>query len=153
MSLIIISTRQRITLGELTRLSLKWIFDRDHSSLQDLHTINEQMELWFNYIMAIKNNRIDKWGKTYNDQMPIGQQGTPEDQAHFMLMIISDWLVKEEKGFWNKTKDTWKKAGIDYRDTINFDTWFPERKKNYARGEAALKKAMEDKPEDYQKEK
>lgn len=138
-------------LRDLARLVVKHIFDREHCSLSDLHKINSQFENWVEHLDNVAKSRRDMWGPTLNDSMPIGKKGTWEDEMRFQLGIMAEWLVKDERGEWDSTKETWKTHKIDYRHTAQFGFLFPEvyKQSDFDKGMSALKQHMKTNPEDY----
>lgn len=152
MSLVIIqNTDSLMPMRDLARLVTKWIFNNGHCAPQDLHSINRQFEVWTNHLDSVEQARIDMWGKSYSDNLPIGKKGTWADNMRYMLGIMAQWLVMDEKDEWRPTKESWKLHKIDYRKTAQFGWLFPEMytKNDFTKAQGALKKAMEANPEDY----
>jgi hypothetical protein len=73
------------------------------------------------------------------------------DEIEYNIQAMCHFLVKNEHGFMQSTKDTLRLHQIDYKRYILCKEWFPECQdaKGKEKGQAALKANMEEFPEFY----
>lgn len=127
----------------------KWVFDEMRCSLDHRKTLEEEILKWNDIVTFQKRLRLTKYGPTESDKNPVGQKGNIIDELEHQVGLMSKVLVDNEQGLWDYHKDTLRIHNIDYRKSIHCKFWFPEIPTDYAKGQAALKKAQEDNPQDY----
>jgi len=127
----------------------KWIFDERNCSFDHRKILEEEILKWNKIITFQKRLRKDKYGPTESDSNPTGQKGNVIDELAYQVGMMCKTLVDNEEGLWDYHKDTLRIHNIDYRKSIHCKFWFPEIPTDYAKGQAALKKAQEDNPQDY----
>ena len=136
-----------IPIALLWRAIWRWVFDETHCPFDHRKTIEENIVKWDKIIKFQK--RIRSRGPLESDSNPVGQKGNVIDELEYQIGMMCKTLVDNEKGDWDYHKDTLRIHNIDYRKSIHCKFWFPEIPTDYAKGQAALKKAQEDNPQDY----
>src|SRR5689334_2398443 len=145
-----VHSNERMPLVQLWRLIFKYIFDEKNCGQTTRKTIETEVLKWNNLVKYQKRVLTEKYGPGFDGYAPIGKKGSVIDEIEYQIGMMSSWLVKNENGEWDQKKANYAIHKIDYRTVAPMDRVFPEIKKNYARGRAALEQAMKDHPEDYQ---
>lgn len=151
--LINFNDKSRMPIKYLWQLIFTFTFDKKSCGHMTKDVIGKQLEKWNDFIKINKERELEKYG--LDPQMaavPVGQKGSALDEMEYQLMLMCSWAVREEKGEFMPKVELFKKHKIDFRLAEPMRHVFPEYCKSHqnpARGEAALKAAMEANPEDY----
>ena len=114
--------------------------------------IGQQLVKWNGFIQINKARELEKYGlDPQAAAIPVGQKGSVLDEMEYQLQLMCSWVVREEKGEFKERVELYKKHKIDFRLAEPQCHVFPEviKKRNMAKGLAALKTAMESNPDDY----
>ena len=133
----------------LWRACWRWVFDEFKCPMGFRKDIESEILKW-NKIITFQK-RIRNRGPTESDSNPTGQKGNVIDELDYQIGMMCKTLVDNEEGLWDYHKDTLRIHNIDYRKSIHCNFWFPEvqDKDRFKRGQAHLKEAKEQNPEDY----
>lgn len=108
---------------------------------------------WNNVVQHQKKIRTEMWGEKAGFSEQVGKNGNIIDEIEYNIQAMCHFLVKNENGMMDRTKDLLRIHRIDYKRYILCKEWFPESQdpKGKEKGEAALKHNMIDNPETYPK--
>lgn len=142
--------KNRMSLYDLWRLIFKYTFDKKSCGYSTQSVINDHIMSWYHHIEEEKKKELQKYGLSASFTA-IGRKGSILDEHDYQIKLMSDWVVKEEGGFFEKRVMAYERAKIDYRLAEPMCKVFPECSKlrDFKSGIQALKKAMKDNPEDY----
>ena len=153
--LLAFSGAKRIPVYFLWRAIWRWVFDEFRCPYSHRSEIEKEILAWNNIITEQKRIRLEKFGPQWQTTAPVGEKGNHIDELEYQIGMMCKVLVENEAGGWEYHKDTLRVHGIDYRQSIHCNQWFPECQdpKRFERGQAHLKQAMIDHPEDYRPDK
>ena len=149
MTRIIIKTGERIEIRDLWRLVLRFVFNEGSCGMTVQSQIESNILNWNEFVSKFKAAKLNRFGTTESDSQPVGKKGSYIDEVECQIQAMAYLLVRNEKGELESKKDTYRRHAIDYRDCAEWSWAFPERQKNYKRGQDALERNMRDRPEDY----
>lgn len=152
MPLINVHDKSRMPIKYLWQLIFTFTFDKKTTGHMTKDIISQQLFKWNDFIQLNKKRRADELGIVPEmANVPVGLKGDVIDEMEYQLMLMCSWVVREEKGEFQTKVDLYKKHKIDFHLVEPMCTVFPEhaKKRNLAKGQAALKAAMKANPEDY----
>jgi hypothetical protein len=135
----------------LWRAVWRFVFDEKTCPFNHRSEIEREIIKWNDIVQYQKRIRHEKYGPTESDKEPVGKKGNIIDELEYQVGMMCKILVENEEGNWEYHKDTLRVHRIDYKKSIHCNEWFPEvqDKDRFKRGQANLKKAKEQNPEDY----
>ena len=152
MPLINVHDKSRMPIKFLWQLIFTFTFDKKSTGHMTKDIIGQQLVKWNGFIQINKERRANELGiDPVMANVPVGLKGDVIDEMEYQLGLMCSWVVREEKGEFEKRVETYKKHKIDFRLVEPMCHVFPEfsTKRNLRKGAEALKKAMEDHPNDY----
>jgi hypothetical protein len=144
-------TLNRRPIHLLWRDCWKWIFDEFSCSLAHQQILENEIVKWNEVVQYQKKIRTERFGEGAGFSQQVGKNGNVIDEIEYNIQAMCHFLVKNEHGFMQSTKDTLRLHQIDYKRYILCKEWFPECQdaKGKEKGQAALKANMEEFPEFY----
>jgi hypothetical protein len=100
------------TIGELHWTAAKYIFDRNNFTVEDKVVLEEGIEAW--------SKKVDI---------------SPQEKKE--ILRITNALIADERGHWNRAKELFKQHNIDYRKFYQAGLPFipdPDKVRTYGRG-------------------
>jgi len=144
-------SKDRMPLPLLWRAVWRFIFDEFSCGLN--HQIEMQKEIlkWHQVVQYQKKIRTESFGPGAVGLNEVGKNGNIIDEIEYNIMAMSHFLVKNEHGGFDRTKDLLRIHKIDYKRFTLCKEWFPEcqDKDGEKKGQEALKANMEQFPEQY----
>lgn len=142
--LLLINEKNKMSMRDLWRLVYKFTFDKKNCPHNTIKILNENINKW-NYAFEMDMARYHEAFGCYPEM------GSILHETSVQMKYLATWMVEEEKGLKETLASTYKKHGIDYRLVAPMSAHFPEyaSNRNFKRGQAHLKQAMKDNPQDY----
>ncbi len=151
--LINVNDPTRIPIKYMWQLIYTFTFDKKSTGHMTKDIIGKQIVKWMEFVEINKKRECELYGLDPNlNKISLGLKGSVLDEMEYQVVLMADWVVKEEQGFFIKKVEDFKKHNIDFRLTPGICDAFPEycrQHRNYAKGQVALEQAMKDHPEDY----
>ena len=141
----------RMSINNMWRLVLKWVFNRDACGESDLFIINSNIEKWYKVVKEYNVKLEDAFGDAAF-QEAVGRRGSVCDEIEYQLIEMSKMLVADEDGKLDYKKETFRNHKIDYRKC--YLSVFPEMaptKKDKARAQSFLEINKKENPDVYNK--
>lgn len=147
-----VNSTNRMPIIDLWRLIFKFTFDKKNCGYGVKKDIEDNLLRWNGYIKMEKARKYEKFGKGFDDYVPIGKKGSIIDEYEYQVGMMCSWVVREEKDEFFPRVEMFKRHKIDYRIAEPMCKVFPDCKhlRNYSAGRAALAQNMKDNPQDYQ---
>lgn len=132
----------------------RWIFDEINCPLAHQQIMQNEIVKWNQVVQYQKKIRTDRFGEKAGFSEQVGKNGNVIDEIEYNIQAMCHFLVKNEHGQMDRTKDLLRLHRIDYKTYVLCKEWFPECQdpKGKEKGEAALKQNMKDFPENYPKQ-
>lgn len=150
--LINVKDPSRMPIKFLWQLIFIFTFEKEKTGHMTKDVIGQQLMKWNEFIDINERRELEMYGLDPDTALiPIGKKGSVLDEMKYQLMLMCSWVVREEKGEFKPKVELYKKHKIDYHLAEPMCHVFPEhcRNRNMSKGLAALKKNMEDQPENY----
>lgn len=150
--LINVKDASRMPIKYLWQLIFIYTFAKETTGHMTKDVIGKQLMKWNEFIDINEKRELEMYGLDPNTALiPIGKKGSVLDEMKYQLMLMCSWVVREEKGEFTPRVELYKKHKIDFHLAEPMCHVFPEHAKNrnMAKGLDALKKNMEDNPEQY----
>jgi hypothetical protein len=144
-------SKDRMPIWFLWRGIWRFIFDKRSCGLNHQTIINSEIMKWYAVVQYQKKIRTEKWGPDAVGIQKVGTNGNYIDELEYNLQAMSHFLVKEENGLFERTKDLLRIHQIDYKRFDLCKQWFPEAAdpKAKEKAQAALKANMDEFPHLY----
>ena len=129
----------------------KFIFEEFSCGLAHQQIMQNEIIKWNEVVQYQKKIRTEIFGDKAGFSEQVGKNGNIIDEIEYNIMAMSHFLVKNEYGQMQRTKDLLRLHHIDYKRYILCKEWFPECQDpdGKKKGQAALKANMEEFPEFY----
>lgn len=128
-------------------------FDKKSCGHMTKKILEEQIIKWNDFVEINKKRELELYGLDPRlNKISLGLKGSTLDEMEYQVVNMANWLVKEESGFFIKKVEDMKRHKLDFKLVAPMCDVFPEYCKahrNFAKGQVALKQAMQDHPEDY----
>ena len=140
----------RMPIYNLWRAVLTFVFDRNICNAAHEGEIYKEIHEWNRIVQHQEKIRLEAFGSTGNEK-ETGLNGNVIDEVKLNIQQMSHLLYNDKEGFLQPRKDLLRVHGIDFRKHIDYKKYFPEAQDpdGKKKGQAALKQAMIDNPEDY----
>jgi len=144
-------SRNRMPIHYLWRAVWRFIFDEYSCGLNHQSEMQNEILKWNQVVQYQKKIRVESFGPNANGTEQVGKNGNIIDEIEYNIMAMSSFLVKNEFGGFDRTKELLRIHKIDYKRYTLCREWFPESqdKDGVKKGQEALKKNMEEFPEYY----
>ena len=150
--LININDKSRMPIKPLWQLIFTFTFAKSSCGHMTKDIIVQQLCKWNGFIQINKARELDMYGLDPTmAAVPVGKKGSALDEMEYQLQLMCSWVVREEKGEFEKRVELYKKHKIDFRLAEPMCHVFPEYagRRNMKKGLIALKAAMKANPQDY----
>jgi hypothetical protein len=144
-------SKDRMPIWFLWRGIWRFIFDEISCGINHQRIINDEIMKWNNVVQYQKKIRTESYGPEAVGTLEPGKNGNYIDEIEYNIQRMAHFLVKNEHGGFDRTKDLLRIHNIDYKRFILCKDWFPECQdpKSQEKAQAALKANMEEFPEYY----
>lgn len=129
----------------------KFIFEEFSCGLAHQQIMQNEIVKWNEVVQYQKKIRTELWGEKAGFSEQVGKNGNIIDEIEYNLQAMCHFLVKNEHGLMQTTKDTLRVHRIDYKRYVLCKEWFPEcqDKDGVKKGQEALKENQKEFPEYY----
>ena len=147
-------SRDRMPIWYLWRAVWRFIFDEYSCGVNHQMEMQSEILKWKAVVDYQKKIRIEKYGAEAGFSLECGKNGNIIDEIEYNIMAMSNFLVKNEFGGFDRTKDLLRIHKIDYKRYVLCKDFFPEcaDKDGEKKGQEALKANMAEFPELYPKQ-
>lgn len=147
MTLIIVKNKEVLAMPNLFRYVLKFIYDEDNMSREDIRIMRQNIVDWKSAIDIEEEKLMHHQGTELRLFGKIITNTHKYSEEQFHLQNMAKMLVDNDNGVYDDEKKTYKEHGVDYRKVWQLPEAY--ELKDFIKGEEILEQHKKDNPEIY----